>query len=54
MTVAEAARDFGVIDQTMRHWAMGRRTPRPKAMRQIMEWSRGYVTPLDFLDGELK
>jgi transcriptional regulator with XRE-family HTH domain len=52
MTVAQAARDFGVIDQTMRHWATGRRTPRAKFMRKIMAWSRGYVTPLDFLDGE--
>jgi len=50
MTVAEAARDFGCGDQTMRHWVNRNRIPRPAQMNKIAQWSKGAVTPNDFFE----
>lgn len=39
------ASEFGV-----RKWARGERTPRPDAMRKIVEATKGEVGPADFFD----
>lgn len=51
MTVAQAARDFGCTDQSMRYWVSGQRTPRPPKMLALIRWSDGKITAEDFLRG---
>jgi len=46
----DAAKELGVVQSAVTHWANGSRIPRRKEMSKIHEWSGGQVTPNDFYD----
>jgi DNA-binding transcriptional regulator YdaS (Cro superfamily) len=47
--IAELAKKLGVTKEAVRLWVAGSRTPRPDAMRRIVDATGGQVTPNDFL-----
>ena len=47
---AEAGDELDYTPECIRLWRLGQRTPRPKAMARISEWSGGKVLPKDWYD----
>ena len=48
MTVAEFAKEIGVVQSCVSMWFSGERFPRPENMQKITEYTNGEVTPNDF------
>lgn len=54
LTLDELAKHLGVpgrhAGRTVRRWESGERTPRPTAMRRILQATAGQVGPADFFE----
>jgi len=48
-TEAQAADELGVSTECIRLWKLGKRIPRRRNMVEIRAWSRGKVTPNDWI-----
>ena len=46
----DVAKACGVVVQTVYRWRDRLRVPHPRHMRSLMAFTRGQVTPLDFVD----